>query len=54
MTDLSGTRWRVEDLAGQGIAGTASIVIVFGADGVLSASTGVNRFGGPTGSSTIA
>jgi uncharacterized lipoprotein YbaY len=47
MTDLGGTRWRVEDLAGQGLAGTASIEIAFGADGVLSGSTGVNRFRGP-------
>jgi putative lipoprotein len=47
MIDLRGTRWRVEDLAGQGLAGTASIEIAFGADGVLSGSTGVNRFRGP-------
>ena len=47
MTDLGGTRWRVEDLAGQGLTGTASIEIAFGADGVLSGSTGVNRFRGP-------
>jgi heat shock protein HslJ len=44
--DLRGTRWRVEDLAGQGLTGTASIEIAFGADGVLSGSTGVNRFRG--------
>jgi hypothetical protein len=47
MIDLRGTRWRVEDLGGQGLAATASIEIAFGADGVLSGSTGVNRFRGP-------
>ena len=46
MIDLRGTRWRVEDLAGQGLTGMASIEIAFGADGVLSGSTGVNQFRG--------
>jgi heat shock protein HslJ len=47
MIDLRGTTWRVEDLAGRGLTDMASIEIAFGADGVLSGSTGVNRFRGP-------
>src|ERR671918_100835 len=46
MIDLRGTRWRVEDLAGQRLTGTAPIEIALGADGVLSGSTGVNQFRG--------
>ena len=47
MSDLAGTRWLAEEVAGQRVLATHAASIEFDQEGAAYGSTGVNRFRGP-------
>jgi len=46
LVDLTGTYWRVEDLAGRGVLDRAETTLEFPEDGQVSGTGGCNRFSG--------